>query len=246
MISARILVTMRRALLALIAACSGHGGSHATNTAPTPPPVAVDAGVADVGLSPAEIHAVTDPKQIKGAARVDPQGFARGNGPVKSLAGSAVEGDRVRWRIVVPGKDGDATASFDLPANVAPPISVGASVQLDLRAKGGGPNRIGELIILDEHGGLLLAINALPEDWSADYGRALKTEKDDTYDEVTHAAKLGPAGKQAEVTGDWRVVPIAGARFFGIGWAVKRKLHRKLAPADYVAGWIDYALIRLP
>jgi hypothetical protein len=253
---------MRCVLACLVAACSG-GGTHVTTSQLPPPAMSADAAIAGltvdapanpgsdaaalaVSVSPADIKAVTDPRQIKGSVYVLPQGRVTAKGAVTSVAGAVLDAERVRWTLVVPGAQGDATVTIYFPSNVALPVTAGTRVEVQLDVTGGGPNQIAQLRILDEHGGLLVGFNAMPDGWASDFGRTLKRDKGDTYDEVTHAAKIGPAGKQVELTGDWSIATIAGARFFGRASAVKRNLHGKHAPPDYVGAWIDYTLVRLP
>jgi hypothetical protein len=92
----------------------------------------------------------------------------------------------------------------------------------------------------------VLAIDHLPADWTAEQGKKLHTDHDASYDETTYAVLVHApkATDAAELVSGWRAFKLAGHRYVGNGNAVKRDLHDKLPPPDYVGGWIDYALVR--
>jgi hypothetical protein len=172
----------------------------------------------------------------------------RATGKVTARTAAAPADDRVRWTLAVTDAAGvEHPYIVELPDGIALPAALGASVDVRAGHYGGGPNLIPTLLVTDDKGGLLLAINQLPDGWETDYGRRLSTDRGDTYDEHRHAVKLRAAGeKPVELASQWRVVTLAGARFYGNASAAKRTLKgKKRAPPDYVGGWIDVALVRV-
>jgi hypothetical protein len=196
---------------------------------------------------------VADPKGIQGYATVPRDQVSRmeprATGTVTARTAAAPADDRVRWTIAVTDATGKQHPyTVELPDGIALPAALGASVDVRAGHHGGGPNLIPTLLVTDDKGGLLLAINQLPDGWETDFGRRLSTDRGDTYDEHRHAVKLRAAGeKPVELVSDWRAVTLAGARYYGNASAARRTLKSKKRPPppDYVGGWIDVALVRV-
>jgi hypothetical protein len=217
------------------------------------------ATTADVSTSspvePALVTPETDPKKIVGYARVPKQNEDfRAEVIVASIETSKAD-ERVLWTIGL-REDPFAKASppkkftlrVELPPQIALPIAKSDRIKVDLDAYGGGPNRRFALLVTGDKSVPIIAIDKLPMDWDTAKGKKLSMEKGEPYDAVTYAVKLGPKGKQVNLDGEtWRSVTIDGVTYVGTATTVERKLHkRKMAPPDYVGGWTDFTLIRVP
>jgi hypothetical protein len=200
----------------------------------------------------AQARTAPDPKSIQSYATV-PRDQVSGmpphaKGQISARTAAPPADGRVRWGFTVTDAAGrEQRYAVELPDGIALPATLGMAVEVRSGHHGGGPNLIGTLLVTDDRGAPLVAINQLPADWSEDYGRRLSTERGEPYDEHRHAVKVRAAsGRAVELVSDWRAVTLAGARYYGNASAAKRVLKaKKMAPPDYVGGWIDVTLIRV-
>src|SRR6187551_3312050 len=104
------------------------------------------------------------------------------------------------------------------------------------------------VLVSDAKGMPVLTIGQLPVDWETANGTKLATDKSDLYDAVSYSVKIGPQGKLVDMGGDgWRAVTIEGVNYVGTASSVERKLKKgKMPPPDYVGGWTEFTLIRVP
>ncbi len=188
--------------------------------------------------APPPLADVTD---IQGGAYVPKPGVAQQRGAITGLT-STGDDELVTWTFSV----GPGTFAVQLPKAIAFPASDGEVVEAFSRVTGGGPNAFGNLRLRDDKGGLLLAVMWLPDDWKHDYGTPVASDRGDRYDSIRYRVRVtAPDGSSAEIGDGWRRVTLAGATFLGNGNATKRMLHGNTAPPDYVARWIDVALVRV-
>src|ERR1043165_77036 len=182
-------------LVAVVCACGPKGGVH------------VAGDPANVTRFPLNPPIAGTPFTGKGFLGIEPQPFVEAHGPVKSLTNTP-DSDTLVWTLVVTDpKGGDRTANIRVPAQLGFPAKVGDVVDLKLHAYGGGPNVIPQVTLLDDKGGVLIAINDRPPGWGADKARRVKLDHSDDEDEVTFTGKIGPNGA-AECDGERREVTI--------------------------------------
>jgi hypothetical protein len=250
-------VTVRRPLflLGLAAGCSSphaHPRTARGQVQPAPPDAGAPPAPDPDAVRAEAAHTTGDPASIRGYAQVPRDQLSgmdrEARGKVTARTAAAPVDDRVRWTLVVSDAAGrDHRYAIELPDGIAMPAALGAVIDVRAGHHGGGPNVIATIVITDDAGSLLLAINQLPDGWSADLGRRLSTERGDPYDEHHHAARItAPRGRAVELVTTWRAVELGGARFYGSASAARRVLKpRRPAPPDYVGGWIDLALVRV-
>lgn len=219
-------------LVAVLCACSGgpKGGVHMAGDPPN---------VTRFPLNPPLAGA---PITTKGFLNVDIQPYVEAHGPLKALTNTP-DADTLVWTLVIADPKGDKSATVRVPGQFGFPAKVGDVVDVKLHSYGGGPNVIPQLVVLDDKGVVLIAINDRPQGWSADKGRRVKLDHSDDEDEVTFTVKIGPH-HDAEIDGDLREVTIDGVKFLAHGWSVERHRDGDTVPPDWVGSWTDFAVIR--
>jgi hypothetical protein len=187
--------------------------------------------------------ATTDAK-IEGYAYVAPgkRVAASSDITVRSLAHEAAD-HGTRWTLtpVV----GDAY-ELQLPSAITPALASGATVHVTTAVVGGGPNTQWHLAISDD-AGPIIAIGVMPAGWTAEPGKAVATDKGQTYDATTYSVLLGKqaTNERVELVAGWRKFKLAGHTYLGQGDSVTRDLHVKVPPPDYVPSWLDVAIVRV-
>jgi hypothetical protein len=221
----------------------------ATPTAPRPlgPASAAPPPVQQTPPAPAEAAVEPPPRPI---TDVDPaliMGFVRGRvgpevgkgqGVITKLESTDVRNpdmEMVHLRFSID----DHRFAIELPRALPVPFSVGTRVSFRARSTGGGPNRMVNMIITGADGTLLLAANMAPDDWTIERGRRVRSTRAEGYIEHLHEIVITHAGAKATVRG-WAKL----GDFYVWGSSVERTLAKnKRAPADYVGGWTDFALV---
>jgi hypothetical protein len=260
---------MRGVLVCLVLSACGPKTAATTRTQNGTPPDASPALPTDAATStssettttidastpaPVVVTPEKDPNKIVGYARVPRQNEAfRADVVVMSIETSKVD-ERVLWTLglqelpfarAAPKK---FTLRVELPPQIALPIAKTDHINVELAAYGGGPNRRFALLVTGTKRVPIIAIDKLPIDWETVRGKKLGTENGEPYNEVTYAVKIGPKGKQVTLDSNaWHAVTIDGVSYVGNATTVERKLHKgKMPPPDYVGGWTDFTLIRVP
>lgn len=136
------------------------------------------------------------------------------------------------------------TIGVYMPIALPAPLEVGDRVSAQVQRTGGGPNTRYALVFQTPGKSLLLAVNAVPDDWKVTPGKAEATRAGASYDEQSSGVVFEHGGQHVETTsGKWSRLQTATETFYVWGSAVQRQLHGK-APADFVGSWLDSAVVR--
>lgn len=242
---------------AVLIACSAGNRRDEVRTGVQPVPPDDDASTEDdvvplvwpdAGADPIPPSTVSTPATLSGGAHVPRQASAHARGRIKAITAAPPVNGEVKWTFVVSDAGGsDTRLVVVLPDGVAFPAADGGGVEAQTSTSG-GPNAIGQLLLTDDHGALLIGINMLPAGWRDEYGGHLAVQTGDPFDSFYHRVVVhGPRGKPATLTDRWGDHQLDGARYFGTGRGVKRVLRPgKSAPPGYVSDWIDLILLRVP
>ncbi|MEO8552146.1 MAG: hypothetical protein ABI678_19345 [Kofleriaceae bacterium] len=218
---------MRAALVVLLAGCAGRG------------PVVTGGGSG--GLVAYEETRISGYGSFPPGHISEPSVKAK----VTDLTAEA-QGEMTRWTLaVVDAANLGHQYAIELPAQVGFAVATGTTVTVDAEVVGGGPNARGHISVVDEQGGLVLAISRLPAGWTTEPGQHLRTAPGDSYDEKTFGVRVrAPGGAGVElVPGPWRKFELGGTPLVGNGNSSERELHGT-APPDYVGAWTDYTIVR--
>lgn len=221
-------------------------------TAPVAAPeLPADEVAAPPAQRPAEVAPAPDPARLSGyvqsreATRGIPAQFTATVTAVDHAPGEGMG----TWRFTF--KDSATAASYDVkveaPAALSPPLRVGDVVHATVGSIGGGPNFYLTLIFTADDGGLLLAVNAAPNDWKVSRGKAGSVDRGSDYSERRYGVKFEHGDVRISVAeGAWARVTIGPATYYVWGSAAQRKLRAGKRPMpDYVGGWLDFAVIRV-
>lgn len=169
----------------------------------------------------------------------------RTSGTIASLTSAKGFGGAVDYSLTLDVAGTPHAYAFSLPPQIVPALAKGKQVTVEGQVTGGGPNARGQLAISDA-GGLVVAIGMFPAGWSAESGAKVSTDKGGSYDETTFAVLLHAPGTKdtAELVQTWRSFALAGHRYAANGTSVRRDLHGKMPPPDYVGAWLDFAVVR--
>lgn len=243
----------------LLVACSSPSSPAPLTTPRSPVPADAAAAPADAAAPPADAESGVDattaapaaaprsPPTIRGLATLPPQPL-----PIRKIAGKVTSlaakdgGDTVEWTISIADPARTlAVYRVVLPQALHLPFLVNDQVRVEADVVGGGPNAVGRITITDAAGSLLLAIHRLPPTWKAVHGKPIDAvDRGDRYDEQRHAVTIRPpSGAAIELLEGWQRFDVAGQRFHGWGSAARRTLKTRAAPPDYVASWIDFAIV---
>lgn len=151
-----------------------------------------------------------------------------------------------RWDLTLrPG----GPARILVPDTLPSPFRAGQRVEVDASWQGGGPNGRGALVITDDRG-LVFAAQQAPPDWTVEPGQRARTDR--SGGEVEHRSQVVFTRAGQHVTtlepGAWTSAPLDGTPYYFWGTAVSRVRGNPNAPVppDYVAGWLDFAIVRTP
>ncbi len=135
--------------------------------------------------------------------------------------------------------------SIQLPKALASPFVLGDQVTASIAATGGGPNARGSIAMTDASG-LVVAIGKVPAGWTAGAGKKISETKGTTDDESSYAVKIATGAETVELVDAWAAFDLGKNRYVGNGNLGSRVLKVKTPPPDWVSGWTDLAIVRVP
>jgi hypothetical protein len=135
-----------------------------------------------------------------------------------------------------------------VPPRLPTPFAVGDALSFRAQFAGGGPNTRGTFVLLAADGSLVFAVDLKPDGWTIDKGSRVKTSNGGDDKTHRHEVIFTHGGLRSVVPPDsWARIDTPEGAFLLWGTAVEReRLTSGPPPPDYVGGWLDFGIVRIP